>query len=298
MQSEIFDAALPNVINWHVTEACNFRCQYCYAKWQQPNQKELIRDPALTKDLLLAIFKNFGHQKPGSKPRLNFAGGEPLLYGSRVISAMEMARSIGFEVSLISNGSKLTEPMIRDLAPILTMLGLSVDSSSEAVNRVIGRHDSRGAQVNLDELAQQITLAKRLNRSLKLKMNTVVNAANWQENMNALVQSFSPDRWKVLRMLPVTTQNLEVTDAQFQAFVNRHAGLGAIMCTEDNSDMVESYVMLDPHGRFFQNTSNGKGYGYSQPILQVGAKHAFEQVRWSAGKFASRYVAMPIAETA
>lgn len=35
----------PIVINWHVTEACNFRCCYCYAKWQQLDSRELIRDP-------------------------------------------------------------------------------------------------------------------------------------------------------------------------------------------------------------------------------------------------------------
>ena len=32
-------------INWHVTEACNYRCQYCYAKWtDQPCPRELFHD--------------------------------------------------------------------------------------------------------------------------------------------------------------------------------------------------------------------------------------------------------------
>ena len=31
----------PAVINWHVTEACNYRCGYCYAHWDRPSRTEV-----------------------------------------------------------------------------------------------------------------------------------------------------------------------------------------------------------------------------------------------------------------
>lgn len=35
------EARSPVVINWHVTEACNYHCGYCYAKWQRLDRKDL-----------------------------------------------------------------------------------------------------------------------------------------------------------------------------------------------------------------------------------------------------------------
>ena len=26
------------VINWHITETCNYNCAYCFAKWGKPNE--------------------------------------------------------------------------------------------------------------------------------------------------------------------------------------------------------------------------------------------------------------------
>ena len=37
------------VINWHLTEACNYSCQYCYAAWNKAtNPRELINDAGQT----------------------------------------------------------------------------------------------------------------------------------------------------------------------------------------------------------------------------------------------------------
>ena len=80
-----------------------------------------------------------------------------------------------------------------------------------------------------------------------------------------------------------------MTDIQFQAFVARHAAYRSIAVVEDNQDMQESYIMVDPQGRFFQNSPVFAGYQYSQPILEVGAEKAFEQVNFNPERFLSRY---------
>ncbi len=106
-----------------------------------------------------------------------------------------------------------------------------------------------------------------------------------------MIQNLAPEKWKVLRMLPVVTSQLEVTDSQFNDFVARHSGLGAIISPEDNDSLTESYIMVDPKGRFFQNSAGtgGGGYHYSRPILESGAGNAFAGLTFSARKFLSRY---------
>jgi radical S-adenosyl methionine domain-containing protein 2 len=278
----------PIVINWHVTESCNYRCHYCYAKWQRPDRTDLIRNSGATKALLEALYSHFGFSVAGA-PRLNFAGGEPLLYAKRLLAAMALARSIGFEVSLISNGSRLSERLMAELAPQLTLLGLSIDSAMPNVLSAIGRHDIRGVRLNLGMLARYVSQARRINPRLKLKINTVVCSAKWQEDLSNVIRELTPQRWKVLRMLPVLSRELEASDQQFRDFVERHRSLGNVLAVEDNDDMVGSYIMVDPYGRFFQNREASSGYDYSPPILEVGPAQAFSKIRWSRPKFVRRY---------
>ena len=217
------------------------------------------------------------------------AGGEPLLYGDQVVSAMARARELGFDVSLISNGSRLTADLAARIAPHLTILGISIDATTSATNERIGRLDGRGIQLDLAGMIDHIAFMRSLNPAMTLKVNTVVNEVNWQEDLTSLISDLEPTRWKVLRMLPVVTKELALNDDQFQAFVDRHHILDSIMCVEGNDDMVQSYIMVDPHGRFFQNRSVGAGYDYSPLIIDMGALEAFDCMTWSAEKFVARY---------
>lgn len=292
---------IPLVLNWHLTEACNYRCQYCYAAWNEaPCRRELIHDPEQTIALLNELYRFFQPDNPmnplarqltWSSVRLNLAGGEPLLHAKRLPSVISQARSLGFDISLISNGSQLNQTLLNQLAPYLTWLGISIDSSSSATNRAIGRADRRDQLLNLDKLASNLMDARQVNPGLSIKLNTVVNQLNHDEDLSALIQRMAPNKWKVLRMLPVVNHHLAISDEQFAAFVTRHQVFKHILCAEDNQDMHESYLMIDPHGRFFQNSPliAGKGYVYSQPILEVGAAAAFSQMSFDSDRFSARY---------
>ena len=283
------------VINWHITEACNYRCRYCFARWEKPS-RELIHDTSGTEALLKALFHYFSpdnarnplrREMAWESLRLNLAGGEPLLYGGAATQVIKLARSIGFKTSLISNGSRLSTTLMAKLAPHLDMLGLSLDSTDAETNQAIGRAEQ--CVLDVHELRAVITWGRQLNPDLRLKINTVVNALNWNEDMAELIRDLAPDKWKVLRMLPTLTHDLAVSDAEFQAFIQRHQCLNQIMRAEYNVGMAESYLMLDPHGRFFQNRLGHQGYEYSEPIPVVGVATAFSQIRMSAEKFLARY---------
>ncbi|WP_275100167.1 viperin family antiviral radical SAM protein [Sedimenticola hydrogenitrophicus] len=292
----------PLVINWHLTEACNYRCRYCYAAWNESVcSRELVHAPERSAALLAELYQFF---RPGNSTnplnsqmawksvRLNLAGGEPLLHAGKLPAIVSQARDFGFEVSLISNGSYLDADLLDQLAPQLSWLGISIDSACPSTNRNIGRIDRRGRFVDLDRLVMNLRRTRRGNSGLRLKLNTVVNRLNHREDLCPLIQSFAPDKWKVLRMLPVVNQDLVINDQQFSAFLTRHSALARILCAEDNQDMRESYLMIDPHGRFFQNSPliAGQGYTYSRPILRVGARAAFDEMAFDPKRFRTRYI--------
>ncbi len=286
------------VINWHITEACNFSCRYCYAKWDG-KEKELIHDWGRTQKLLAEIASFFAPGNPSnpleralswSSIRLNLAGGEPLLYPEAALRVLSHARSLGMNTSIITNGSRFSDDLVVQIAPLVSMIGVSIDSGRADTNLGIGRVDSRGALLNDQKLAGLLAKAKTHNQGLSVKLNTVVNELNVDEDMGNTLDAFWPDRWKVFRMLPVVTGDLAVSSEAFETFVARHARYKDVMCVEDNDVMSESYLMLDPLGRFFQNSRGQQGYEYSESVDVVGARQAFIGWRFAADSFASRYL--------
>ena len=290
------------VLNWHITEACNYQCRYCYAAWKESvDPRELIHTPERASALLTELYQFF-HPDNSRNPlaaeftwesvRLNFAGGEPLLPAGKVLKLIGQARALGFEVSMISNGSHLDEELLGQLAPLLTWLGISIDSIHPSTNQAVGRIDRRRRLLDLERLAAGLERARRASPGLGLKVNTVVSQANHHEDFSEVLQGLTPDKWKVLRMLPVVNQDLSVSNDQFAAFIARHDRFAHILHAEDNQDMRESYLMVDPHGRFFQNSPMivGSGYSYSRPILEVGAEVAFAEMKFDHNRYKARYV--------
>lgn len=135
------------VVNWHITEVCNYRCSYCYAKWDD-NGKELLHDWDRTQRVLDEVFSFFApsnlsnplwNQISWKKVRLNLAGGEPLLYRDKVLRILSYSKSKGIDTSIITNGSRLDFELVEQLAPLVSMLGLSIDSTYCDRNVEIGR---------------------------------------------------------------------------------------------------------------------------------------------------------------
>lgn len=142
------------VINWHITEACNYHCRYCYATWQrQTGQLDIVRDETASFTLLQTLWDFFRPDNISnplhktlhwSRVRLSIAGGEALLYPRQVIAIASYARQLGMRVSLITNGSLLPQgEELTVLAQQLNILGLSLDSFSIENNLIIGRAGSK-----------------------------------------------------------------------------------------------------------------------------------------------------------
>ena len=189
---------------------------------------------------------------------------------------------------VVTNGARLGA-LIGTHGGAIDWVALSIDSGDDGIQADLGR--GRG-----DHVARVIALADRCHATgIRVKMNTVVTALTWTEDMCALVRRVAPERWKVFQVLRVVGQNdgrvepLLISAAQFAEFVARHAHLSAEgyrVVAEDNAAMIDSYVMVDPMGRFFGNT--GGIHRTSRSILDVGVEAALAETRFDATKFEAR----------
>ena len=264
-------------VNFHLYKPCNYRCRFCFATFRDL-RGQLSREHAL---LLLRRLREAGCEK------LNFAGGEPTLH-PHIGALLAESRRLGFVTSIISNGARLSQLLAAHAAD-LDWVGLSVDSADESVQSALGR--GTGGHV-----ARSLAIADEIRtRGLRLKLNSVVTALNWREDMSAFIRRVRPERWKVFQVLPVGGQNdgavddLLIDAGQFRAFVDRHAGLaaeGLAPIAEDNDAMTASYAMIDPLGRLFDNSAGR--HTYSAPITEVGMERALRQIRFSLARLVAR----------
>jgi radical S-adenosyl methionine domain-containing protein 2 len=285
------------VINFHMTEACNYDCTYCYAHWEESHgSKELYKKDGAIEALLDHLADHFLSDNPLQQAmsyqsvRLNFAGGEPMVLGQRFVDALLYAKSKGFRTSIITNGAYLDQQRLVELSPYIDVLGVSFDTADEIIAGSIGRMDKKGGWISADRLATISSEYKRLNPSGLFKVNTVVNQYNHHESLVDVMTMVSPDKWKLLRVLPIYDRITPVSDADFESYTERHSVFSHISVIEDNSDMAASYLMINPNGCFYQNGELQDGYQISEPILQVGVAKAFDQVRFDTDIFLSRYV--------
>jgi len=111
------------------------------------------------------------------------------------------------------------------------------------------------------------------------------------EDFNNFIEFAKPIRWKVLQVLPIIGQNdgkiddCKISKIQFDLFVQKHSNSDSLI-NESNDAMKGSYVMIDPAGRFFDNTK-GK-HQYSNSIVNNDIKTVINEVNYSVKKFIDR----------
>jgi radical S-adenosyl methionine domain-containing protein 2 len=268
----------PRAINFHLLRACNARCRYCFARFPETPNRLATAD----------AFEVMRRVREAGGEKMNFVGGEPTLHPDieRLVVA---AREMGFTTSIVSNGAQLARLLASSGGAMLDWVGLSVDSTTDEGNALVGR-GGPGYTAQVVAHAEQA----RANGAA-VKLNTVVTRYNVHEDMSALVRAIAPERWKVFQVLRVEGQNensvddLLVEAREFQEFVARHHVLhneGIPVVAENNDAMTDSYAMIDPMGRFFGNTGGVHRVGLS--ILQAGAVEALASVGFDSDKLAAR----------
>lgn len=274
-------------VNFHLWEPCNMRCKFCFATFQDV-KKSILPKGHLPKEQAVKVVQqlaDFGFQK------ITFAGGEPTLC-KWLPDLIATAKQSGMTTMIVTNGSKLNDTFLEVNGNKLDWIAISIDSLNTETNLQTGRAISGNTPLTLDYYKSLADKVKHFGYGLKI--NTVVNSKNFQEDMSEFIRFAKPKRWKVLQVLPIIGQNdfkiddFKISEQQFQTFLNTHSGLTDItnIVPETNSQIKGSYAMVDPAGRFFDN-AEGK-HNYSNPILEIGIYKAIEQVNYNFVKFISR----------
>ncbi|MCW7512100.1 viperin family antiviral radical SAM protein [Leptospira levettii] len=270
-------------VNFHLTKNCNFRCGFCFAHFRQSTHLEYQNSASIVQEL-----RNFGFRK------INFAGGEPLLYRNFNL-LLKYSKKIGFITSIITNGSRIDQNWVKDIAPHLDILGVSCDSGNRETLQLLGR--GNGTSVDHTKRVFEWIDEECIKSGARIykKLNSVVTKLNWKENMSDFVKSLNIHRWKVFQVLRIEGENemnfsdYQISNEEYSFFLKTHSGLpkyGVKIIAEDNSLMTNSYLMVNPSGRFYDNNSGR--YYESDPILEVGVEKALQQIHFSKENFTQR----------
>ena len=279
------------VYNWHITERCNYSCKFCFSKWERPY--EIWKDEAAVEKLLTMIsrsgqaevFRAITSSSGDLQPRINFVGGEPLILGEKLDSYIKIAKSLGIGTSMITNASLLMKHIM--VVKHLDLIGISIDSLSHDTNLAIGRCDSSRRTMSEECLINLVSQIREINELIDIKFNIVVNEHNWEQCLVSRLLLLNPAKIKIFKQLPFGKER-GISDTQFNHFLMRNETEHESIFIEGNEDMRNSYLMIDPMGRFFQN-STAKEYTFSKPIQDVGILAAIMGMKFDSNKYLNRY---------
>ncbi|KAL9576221.1 MAG: hypothetical protein Q9212_007281 [Teloschistes hypoglaucus] len=171
---------------------CNYQCGFCFH-----TAKTSFIQPIDDAKRGIKLLVDAGMRK------INFAGGEPFLYPDFLGELVRYCKEdLSMEsVSIVTNGSKVTEAWFEEYADYLDIMAVSCDSFNETTNVKIGR----GRGEHLKTFVQLSQLCKKY--GVKFKVNTVVCRYNFEEDMNKMIEQVAPFRWKCFQVLIVPGEN-------------------------------------------------------------------------------------------
>lgn len=269
---------VPVSVNYHLTRKCNYGCGFCFH-----TAKTSYILPLEKAKKGLKLLKQAGMKK------LNFAGGEPMLYPRFVGELAEFCKKeLKLEsVSIVTNGSLVKPKFLKEFGSFIDIIAVSCDSFNEETNVKIGR----GKGSHLEKFRQLRIDCQE--HGIKFKVNTVVNKYNFEEDMRTAIKAIAPFRWKCFQVLVVKGENdsdatlrdatrFVISDDQFQQFCDKHSTIEGFVA-EPNNIMKDSYLLLDEYMRFLD-----KGNDPSASILEVGVEKALQSVYWDEKSFIDR----------
>ncbi|XP_033629499.1 radical S-adenosyl methionine domain-containing protein 2-like [Asterias rubens] len=264
---------LPQSVNYHFTRQCNYSCGFCFH-----TAKTSFVLPIEDAKKGLRMLKEAGMEK------VNFSGGEPFIV-QRGKFVGELVRYCKDElelpsVTIVSNGSLISEKWFQDYGEHLDILAISCDSFDPAVNEKIGRQ--QGRKDHLDSLHSVRDYCHKY--KVAFKINSVINTYNKDEDMAECILDLNPCRWKVFQCLLIGGENsgedalrnaesYVITEEEFQTFLQRHKDVKCLV-PESNEKMQNSYLILDEYMRFLDCTEGTKKP--SKSILDVGVAEALK----------------------
>ena len=263
------------------------QCRFCFATFQDVG-RNLLPKGHLPREGSLSVVDALAS---AGFDKINFAGGEPTLC-PWLSDLLHRAKEHGFTTSIVTNGSRISPDWLNNVAEALDWATISIDTLDPRKLEELGRVTRHGPLCE-DAYLDAIDMLKE--RGIRLKINNVVAQSNCDEDLTGFITRARPERWKLLQVLPVRGQNDGLVDdqviapEQFTRYIARNQAvekMGVAVVPETNQLMTGSYVMVDPAGRFFDNTTGT--HVYSRPINEVGVGIALQEISIDADLFRFR----------
>lgn len=178
------------------------------------------------KIVFTAIFRN-----KITDGRINLVGGELLFY-PYLNKLIDFINAYGIKVSVITNGSLLTEKRIAFWKGKVYCIGINIDSALTETNVSIGRY----CKYKTLTIKQAVRITQAIHRNgIKLKINTVVSKFNLNEDMKVLYKRLKPDRLKLMQVAIVDGVNsnakkFAISKKEFKEFCRRHKNVALTPC--------------------------------------------------------------------
>lgn len=259
------------------------RCKFCFASFQDVKRTILPKGHLSKQEAVEVVNKiaDFGFKK------ITFVGGEPTL-NPWLHELVSVAKTKGLLTNIVTNGFVFSKnkSYLEKFKDITDWITVSIDSFNPETNRISGRAVNRTVLCFEDYLALSENIR---NLNIGFKVNTVVHKYNRNEKMSDKIKALQPERWKLFQVLPIEGQNdnninnFLISSEQFDRFIRSNPHNAVV---ESNDAMTNSYVMLDPAGRFFNNIE-GK-YFYSESVLQSDIKLCYSRMNYNKDKFLHR----------
>ena len=272
-----------HVVNYHITNRCNYHCSYCFGKFDGQKDPSLADAQKIIRNIADYFTQN--NIKDG---RINFAGGEPTLY-EHLDELIDYASSLGLSVSIVTNGSLLTPERICSWQGKVSGIGISIDSIDYATNITIGRCYKN----KVIDLPNWADLAKVIHEcDIHLKINTVVSRLNLCEDLLPLYQALKPEKIKLFQMHLIDGINnrakpYRITDSEFKGFCEHLKSFDSVIVAEPCGSMENSYLMVNPEGKFQLN--NNGSYQTFGDLNTTSLSEILKTVPLDSEKFSSRY---------
>ncbi|MFH2136936.1 MAG: radical SAM protein [Candidatus Omnitrophota bacterium] len=197
---------LPTYCCIAVLESCFMQCKMCYkgrkdASVRSPEEPSLDHWKKFLSDLAVMC---------PDKPKINFAGGEPLLR-EETLELAKYAAQLGFPAQLATNAYLINKEKAEQIADSgLSDIVISLDGVNNRTHDFL-----RGKEGSYTKVQEAIILLDKYASNIKISLNTVISAVNlnelvdlvrWVENkktiscigFQALTQPFDTpeeDRW-------------------------------------------------------------------------------------------------------
>ncbi|NOU47678.1 MAG: radical SAM protein [Bacteroidales bacterium] len=274
----------PLVVNWLITNKCNFECKYCYAS-DVIDKKEF--DPVEVKEVALKIL----YHEPVA---VTLSGGEPLLEKQKLIDAIsELGNKTGIIVD--TNGYIYDQEIVELFKRYNVVVRVSLDSLHNKINSCIrpAKNPILDKQV-LNVIMSNIQ--EYLSNEIPVLVHTVVTSLN-ASNLEDLYDKFSRFGVNGLRLFRVVTPNNENQQSDFkevmlsksittlekaQKNINdklksflrdiKSNSRFSLQIVDSSSDSKNSVILVLPNGEFYTENM----FGNSK--IKIGNTNLFKKV--------------------